>query len=150
MMRQKHILHLFLIVLSLLLLFSGCTEYGSQPLGTLEFRFLMSAEKAVYSPSIDLDIVSYQIVLDSGTETKTYAIQAQTAFVVEGSIPGLWSIAVTAYNGWNTETSQVSGQRVATLPKQENGTRSVQYSVKRGQVTKTAGLGPPQRRDRLS
>jgi len=137
-MRQKRILHLFLIVLSLVLLFSGCTEYGSQPWGKLEVRFLMSAQKAVYSPSIDLDIASYQIVLDSGTETKTYALQAQTAFVVEGLIPGLWSIAVTAYNGWNTETSEVSGQQVATLPKQADGTRSVQYNVRRGQVTTAA------------
>lgn len=138
-MRQNRILHLLLIFSSLVLLFSGCADYGSQTLGTLEFRFLRSAQKAVYSPSIALDIASYQIVLDSGTETKTYALQTQTALVVEGLIPGLWSIAVTAYNGWDADTSQVSGQRVATLPKQADGTRSVQYNVKRGQVT-TANL----------
>ncbi|MGE4453291.1 MAG: hypothetical protein AB7D92_02055 [Sphaerochaeta sp.] len=126
---------ILLFVLSFLFLFSGCAEYSSTESGRLEIRFSEPKTKKIYLPSISLDIASYKITLTNGSETKTYEVEKQDSLVIESLLPGLWTIEVAGYNSWDGSASQVSGQQVAALEKQSNGSRSMVCSVKRGDVT---------------
>ena len=126
---------ILLFVLSFLFLFSGCAEYSSTESGRLEILFSEPKTKEIYLPSIPLDIASYKITLTSDSETKTYEVGKQDSLVIEGLLPGIWTIEVAGYNGWDDSASQVSGQQVAALEKQSNGSRSIACSVKRGAVT---------------
>jgi len=125
----------YLMILALLFLFSGCADYVSQDFGTLEVRFTQATQRALYVPTISLDIASYRLTLTSSNETKTYHTEAKDNVVLEGLLPGLWTIEIAAYNGWDENTAQVSGQQVATLARQNDENRSIQCSVSRGQVT---------------
>ena len=129
---------ILLFVLSFLFLFSGCAEYSSTESGRLEILFSEPKTKEIYLPFIPLDIASYKITLTSGSETKTYEVGKQDSLVIEGLLPGIWTIEVAGYNGWDASASQVSGQQVATLEKNQEGNRLVACSVKRGEVTSTS------------
>ena len=126
---------ILLFVLSFLFLFSGCAEYSSTESGRLEILFSEPKTKEIYLPFIPLDIASYKITLTSGSETKTYEVGKQDSLVIEGLLPGIWTIEVAGYNGWDASASQISGQQVATLEKNQEGNRLVACSVKRGEVT---------------
>ncbi len=109
---------ILLFVLSFLFLFIGCAEYGSTESGKLKISFSEPKAREIYLPSIPpLDIVSYKITLTNGSETKTYEIEKRDSLVVEGLLPGTWTIEVAGYNGWDASASQVSGQQVAALEK---------------------------------
>lgn len=126
---------ILLFVLSFLFLFSGCAEYSSTESGGLAIHFSEPKAREIYLPSIPLDIASYKITLTSGSETKTYEVGKQDSLVIEGLLPGIWTIEVVGYNGWDAGESQVSGQQIATLEKNQEESRSIQCSVKRGEVT---------------
>ncbi|WP_320122894.1 hypothetical protein [uncultured Sphaerochaeta sp.] len=129
---------ILLFVLSFLFLYSGCAEYSSTESGRLAIHFSEPKAREIYLPSIPLDIASYKITLTSGSETKTYEVGKQDSLVIEGLLPGIWTIEVAGYNGWDASASQVSGQQVATLEKNQEGNRLVACSVKRGEVTSTS------------
>nr|WP_321307035.1 hypothetical protein [uncultured Sphaerochaeta sp.] len=134
-MKHIHPSLILLFVLSFLFLFSGCAEYSSTESGRLEILFSEPKTKEIYLPFIPLDIASYKITLTSGSETNTYEVATQDSLVVEGLLPGIWTIEVVGYNGWDSSASQVSGQQVAALQKNQEGNRLVACSVKRGKVT---------------
>ncbi len=142
---MKHIrLSLILpCLLSFLFLFSGCVEYGSTESGRLAIHFSEPKAREIYLPSISLDIVSYKITLTSGSETKTYEVEKQESLIIEGLLPGIWTIEVAGYNGWDTVASQVSGQQVAALQKNQEGNRLVACNVKRGEATSASLLLVP-------
>ncbi|WP_321299900.1 hypothetical protein [uncultured Sphaerochaeta sp.] len=129
---------ILLFILSFLFLFSSCVEYGTTESGRLEILFSEPKTKEIYLPSIPLDIASYKITLTSGSETKTYEVGKQDSLVIEGLLPGIWTIEVAGYNGWDASASQVSGQQVGALQKNQDGNRLLTCNVKRGEVTSTS------------
>nr|WP_319472854.1 hypothetical protein [uncultured Sphaerochaeta sp.] len=126
---------ILIFAIAFLLLFGGCSEYTSRDLGDLVIRFSEPAQKAIYTPSISLDIASYKVSLTSGSETKTYEVATQDSLVVEGLLPGIWTVEVVGYNGWDAGESQVSGQQIAALEKNLEGNRVLTCNVRRGEVS---------------
>ena len=96
---MKRFLLGFILILSVLFTFMGCSEENVENEGTLDIQLAASGTKGV-APSVSLDAESYHIVVKNSSSVsvfdETVKIDADLEIVLE---PGLYIVAVDALNG---------------------------------------------------
>ena len=96
---MKRFLLGFILILSVLITFMGCSEENVENEGTLDIQLATSGTKGV-APSVSLDAESYHIVVKNSSSVSVFDETVKTdADLVIALEPGLYNVTVDALNG---------------------------------------------------
>ncbi len=134
-MKRVNTVVAMLLILSVLVL-SACTLFESHADGELTIQFAALETRAIFTPSISMDIASYRITFtgpdSAGGESNVLEVAKTSSVTLRALAAGQWTIAVEGYNGWNEVDGSVSGQQIAYLSLNASGERTRTVSIHRG------------------
>nr|WP_319472856.1 hypothetical protein [uncultured Sphaerochaeta sp.] len=131
------------------LLIPGCSMESGAPEGSLVVQVQEAMTRNIFTSTNtltgnDMNIEGYKITLippgtDRGFIGMVYHRKADgSAIVLEALEPGLWTLEIDGYNGWDEDNNTVLGEQIAHLKPSSDTSMSqgsITFSIQRGRIT---------------